>query len=202
MCASQMSSNKRKMDEDLIDHTTGHPYLRAENNERNLRRRIAYREMPPEEKAALLERCRTEYAARKCCLSGISSAKPSDQSHSSSESQRMIPGQAATFIRDIPSSFRNDILFKLCNGENKILVFFWVSLHGKQVLSWKNDHGEELLYMSMNSKMKHGLPVATPKLKILSNLANMNMNNLTVLDFLASLRMYLYNFVPHIHLYV
>ncbi|XP_070028735.1 uncharacterized protein [Nicotiana sylvestris] len=52
-------------------------------------------------------RRRTEYAARKRRLSEISSAKPSDQSHSSSESHRMIPGQAATFIRDIPSSSRN-----------------------------------------------------------------------------------------------
>nr|XP_033508622.1 uncharacterized protein LOC104120872 [Nicotiana tomentosiformis] len=96
-----MSSNKRKMDEDQIDHTTGHPYLRAENSERNLRRCIAYREMPPDKKAVLLERRQTEYVARKRRLSEIFSANPSDQSHSSFESQRMIPGQAATFIRDM-----------------------------------------------------------------------------------------------------
>ncbi|XP_009786714.1 uncharacterized protein [Nicotiana sylvestris] len=92
-----MSSNKRKTDQDQIDHTTCHPYLCAKNSERNLRRRIAYKKMTPDKKATLLERCRTEYAAKKCRLSEISSANPSDQSHSSSESQRMIPGQAATF---------------------------------------------------------------------------------------------------------
>nr|XP_009791792.1 PREDICTED: uncharacterized protein LOC104238966 [Nicotiana sylvestris] len=71
MCASQMSSNKRKMDKDLIDHTTDNPYLCAKNSERNLRRRIAYREMPPDKKAALLEQRRTEYAARNRRLSEI-----------------------------------------------------------------------------------------------------------------------------------
>ncbi|XP_059290852.1 uncharacterized protein LOC132044375 [Lycium ferocissimum] len=75
--------------------------------EKNLRCRIAYKEMPPDQKAALLERRRVEYAARRHTLSENST--PNYSTQKSMISGQPTLGQPALFIRETPSSSRSDL---------------------------------------------------------------------------------------------
>ncbi|XP_060199416.1 uncharacterized protein LOC132627841 isoform X2 [Lycium barbarum] len=85
---------RRKQENTLTDRMSG------KNSERNLRRRIAYRAMPAEQKEALLERRRAAYSTRRRRLSENSSTSHSMQIDSSPEPPNLIPLPTTTFIRD------------------------------------------------------------------------------------------------------
>ncbi|MCD7460235.1 hypothetical protein HAX54_043124 [Datura stramonium] len=90
-----MSDRKRKMIDGQI--------------EKNLKRRVSYKEIPPEQKETLLEHRRLQYAARRHAFSENSQANTSNQPCASSEAQIVIPEQTASSIQDNPSTSRNAI---------------------------------------------------------------------------------------------